>query len=176
MKNISNFVTDKMTALEAIGAVSIGLVSGLMLPQYVQRGLAKVGVPSKYTNWMTSGQYTPYLAGALTTSVAAFGLYSLKFVNMETASAIAVTGVAINALNLLANKGPLAAYLPAVGMSASLSGFGGYGYLGNHGGNHGMDMVGMGMADDDGGMFGVHQGYGNSSSNMFGSSREMNFY
>ena len=65
---------------------------------------------------MTSGQYTPYLAGALTTSVAAFGLYSLKFVNMETASAIAVTGVAINALNLLANKGPFAKYLPAVGM------------------------------------------------------------
>tara|TARA_B100000214_G_scaffold67649_1_gene45068 strand:+ start:202 stop:708 length:507 start_codon:yes stop_codon:yes gene_type:complete len=168
-----------MTALEAIGAVSIGLVSGLMLPQYVQRGLAKVGVPSKYTNWMTSGQYTPYLAGALTTSVAAFGLYSLKFVNMETASAIAVTGVAINALNLLANKGPFAKYLPAVGMSASLSGYGGYGYLGaGHEGYHmsgHMDMVGMGGQHDDG-MFGVHQGYGNSNSNMFGSSREMNFY
>ena len=110
----ASFVTDKMTALEAIGAVSIGLVSGLILPMYVQRGLARLGVPSRFTNFMTSG-YGQYLAGALTTSVAAFGLYSLKFVNIETASAIAVTGVAINALNLLANKGPFAKYLPAVG-------------------------------------------------------------
>ena len=38
------------------------------------------------------------------------------------------------------------------------------------GGKDGM----MGMNDD--GMFGVHQGYGNSNSNMFGAGREMNFY
>ena len=164
-----------MTALEAIGAVSIGLVSGLMLPGYVQRGLAKVGVGAKYTGWMTSG-YTAYLAGALTTSIAAFGLYSLKAVNLETASAIAITGTAINVMNLLATHGPLAKYIPSLSIGGSLSGFGGYGYLGNPG--HMLPHAeGMGMhAEGHDGMFGVHQGYGNSNSNMFGAGREMNFY
>ena len=116
------------------------------------------------------------------TSIAAFGLYSLKAVNLETASAIAVTGTAINVLNLLATHGPLAKYVPSLSIGGSLSGFGGYGYLGaGHEGYHmsGMHMSGhkdgmMGMNDD--GMFGVHQGYGNSNSNMFGAGREMNFY
>ena len=151
-----------------------------MLPGYVQRGLAKVGVGSKYTGWMTTG-YTAYLAGALTTSIAAFGLYSLKAINMETASAIAITGTAINVMNLLATHGPLAKYIPSLSIGGSLSGFGGYGYLGNPGhmdphgtagGHMGMHMSGM----NDDGMFGVHQGYGNSNSNMFGAGREMNFY
>lgn len=176
MKNVTKFVTDNMTGLEAIGAVSIGLVSGLMLPGYVQTGLARLGVGSKYTGWMTTG-YTKYLAGAATTSVAAFALYSMKAINFETASAIAVTGTAINALNALATYGPLAKYLPSLSVSGSLSGFGGYGYLGNHSPMHGgHDMVGMGAMDDADGMFGVHQGYGNSNSNMFGAGREMNFY
>jgi len=167
-----------MTGLEAIGAVSIGLVSGLVLPGYVQRGLAKVGVGAKYTGWMTSG-YTAYLAGALTTSVAAFGLYSLKAINMETASAIAITGTAINVMNLLATHGPLAKYIPSLSIGGSLSGFGGYGYLGNPGQMeaHGAAGAHMGMMGSDAdGMFGVHQGYGNSGSNMFGAGREMNFY
>ena len=158
-----------MTALEAIGAVGIGLVSGLMLPGYVQAGLAKLGVGSQYTGWMTTG-YTKYLAGAATTGVAAFALYSLKMVNMQTATAIAVTGTAINALNLLATTGPLARYLPSLSISGSLSGLGGYGYLGN------AHMGAMDMEPVDAGMFGVHQGYGNSNSNMFGAGREMNFY
>jgi len=162
-----------MTGLEAIGAVSIGLVSGLMLPGYVQTGLAKLGVGSKYTGWMSTG-YTKYLAGAATTSVAAFALYSMKAINLQTASAIAIAGSAINAMNLLANHGPLSKYIPTLSVSSSLSGFGGYGYLGNHTPSH--DMVGMGAMDDADGMFGVHQGYGNSNSNMFGAGREMNFY
>ena len=164
-----------MTGLEAIGAVSIGLVSGLMLPGYVQTGLAKLGIGSKYTGWMSTG-YTKYLAGAATTSVAAFALYSMKAINLQTASAIAIAGSAINAMNLLANHGPLSKYVPTLSVSSSLSGFGGYGYLGAHNAMHGgHDMVGMGAMDDDG-MFGVHQGYGNSNSNMFGAGREMNFY
>ena len=120
---------------------------------------------------MTSGKYTPYLAGAATTGVAAFALYSTKMVSFETASAIALAGTAINALNLLANQGPLAKYLPSLSIGASLNGFNGYGYLGNA--DMGMD-VGMGQVDD--GMYGVYQGYGNANNNMFGSSREMNFY
>ena len=163
-----------MTALEAIGAVSIGLVSGLMMPAYVQKGLSKLGVPSKYTSWMTNGKYTPYLAGAATTGVAAFALYSTKMVSFETASAIALAGTAINALNLLANQGPLAKYLPSLSIGASLSGLGGYGYLGNA--HMGMMDYDAGMGAHEDGMFGVHQGYGNSNSNMFGSSRDMNFY
>ena len=93
-----------------------------------------------------------------------------------------MTGTAINVLNLLATHGPLAKYVPSLSIGGSLSGFGGYGYLGaGHEGYHmsGMHMSGhkdgmMGMNDD--GMFGVHQGYGNSNSNMFGAGREMNFY
>ena len=166
-KNVSKFVTDNMTALEAVGAVSIGIVSGLMLPGYVQAGLSRLGVGSRYTGWMTTG-YTKYLAGAATTGVAAFALYSMKAINMQTATAIAVTGTAINALNLLATYGPLAKYLPSLSVSGSLSGFGGYGYLGNAGA--------MDLEPVDAGMFGVHQGYGNSNSNMFGAGREMNFY
>ena len=175
MKNVTSFVTDHMTALEAIGAVSIGLVSGLMMPSYVQKGLGKLGVNSKYTSWMTNGKYTPYLAGAATTGVAAFALYSTKMVSFETASAIALAGTAINALNLLANQGPLAKYLPSLSIGASLSGLGGYGYLGNAHDSMGM-MEYEGMSGNHDGMFGVHQGYGNSNSNMFGSGRDMNFY
>ena len=143
-----------------------------MLPGYVQRGLAKVGIGSQYTGWMTTG-YTAYLAGALTTGVAAFALYSLKAINIETATAIAVTGTAINALNFLATHGPLARYMPSLSISGSLSGFGGYGYLGNM---HRTTWAPWTWEPVDDGMFGVHQGYGNSNSNMFGAGREMNFY
>ena len=165
-----------MTALEASGAVSIGVVSGLMLPNYVQTGLAKLGVGSRYTGWMSTG-YTKYLAGALTTSTAAFALYSMKFCGKETASAIAMAGIGINALNLLANHGPLAKYLPSLSISGSLSGFGGYGYLGSFDPSTGAALSDDGSYDmlaNKG--FGMHQGYGNSSDNLFGSSREMNFY
>ena len=105
---------------------------------------------AQYTGWMTTG-YTKYLAGAATTGVAAFALYSLKAINFETATAIAVTGTAINALNFLATHGPLRNYLPSLSVSGSLSGFGSYGYLGN--------MHSMGAMDEpvDAGMFGVHQ-------------------
>ena len=107
-RNVSKFVTDKMTALEAIGAVSIGLVSGLMLPGYVQRGLAKVGVGAKYTGWMTSG-YTAYLAGALTTSIAWPSVSTrLKAINFETASRNRHHRTALQStlMNFLATHGP----------------------------------------------------------------------
>ena len=64
-----------------------------MLPGYVQRGLAKVGVGAKYTGWMTSG-YRYLLCIDHEYSLPAQD--SLKAVNLETASAIA-TGTAINA-------------------------------------------------------------------------------
>jgi hypothetical protein len=160
-KGLTKFVTDHMTALEAVGAMAVGLVAGLRLPGWVEQMVSKVS--GRSIN-LTSGAYRPYVAGAVAAAAAGYLAYTLGVVNYQTASAIALAGVAVNGLNLLASVG--VPYVPSVGLSGA--GYRPFGYLGTaHGGDDILAMKG----------FGDHQGYEDSSTAFFGSStREMNFY
>ena len=174
--NAYKWVTNHLTAFEAIVATVGGMFLGGAMPSIVQGGLSKIGVPNRYISWMTSGEYTPYLAGAATGALAAFALHSLVGVKASTASAVALGAVAIQAYRLAEAKGVFASIKSAVGL-------GGYGYLGA--GHMGMmDGGHMGMMDDsnfDGNHFGAAMTYGtmdpaNYDEALFGGSRQMNFY
>jgi len=150
-----------MTALEAVGAVAIGLVAGLKLPAWVESSVAKL--TGKTVN-LTSGSYRPYIAGAVAACGAAYLASTMLGLDYKTASAIALAGVAVNALNLLATMN--VPYVPSIGLGG--------------GGHRPFGMLGaMTAAEDPLAMtaFGDHQGYEYSNSAMFGSSsRDMNFY
>ena len=121
-----NFITQHMTALEAVASLGIGLVAGVKLPALAERAVAKVTGRSMD---LTSGWRGP-LAGAALTAALGFSLYSMKFVNYQTASTIALAGVTVGALNLANSY--LNLPLPGVALidgSAGLMGFGSY--LGN---------------------------------------------
>jgi hypothetical protein len=164
LKNAFKFVGDELTAFEGIAALALGLVSGLKLPAYIESGLMRAGVPSNYVSWMTSGSYTPYLAGAATTALLGYALMGVGVINPQTAHVIAAGGVAINALNLV---GSMTSYVPQVGLGGYTNG----GYLGNaHVG--GSDM--MAYDSFDARSFGMDA---TPASSMFGaSSRNLNFY
>ena len=143
-----NFITQHMTALEAVASLGIGLVAGVKLPALAERAVAKVTGRSMD---LTSGWRGP-LAGAALTAALGFSLYSMKFVNYQTASTIALAGVTVGALNLANSY--LNLPLPGVALidsgSAGLMGFGSY--LGN------MDEPEFGnyhMAPATGEMFGL---------------------
>ena len=166
-----------MTALEAIGAVSIGLVSGLMLPGYVQRGLAKVGV------------------GCQVHRLDDLRLHRLPrrcidhkhccFRSVQSEGNQHGNGFCNRHHRYCNQRHEHVGYPRSFGQvhpkpqhQRLPERLGGYGYLGNpgHMEPHGAAGAHMGMMGADDGMFGVHQGYGNSNSNMFGAGREMNFY
>lgn len=168
--NAYKWVTNHLTAFEAIVATVGGMFLGGAMPSIVQGGLSKIGVPNRYISWMTSGEYTPYLAGAATGALAAFALHSLVGVKASTASAVALGAVAIQAYRLAEAKGVFASIKSAVG----LGGYGGYGYL--NGGHMGM-MAEEGM--DLGNEFGAAMTYGtmgDPDGDLFGGTRQMNFY
>ena len=151
------WVGDSMTAFEAVSAAGIGMIAGLKLPAFLQSNIAKY---SGYNaSWMTSGQYTPYLAGAAATALLGYALFVLGAVNKETAMVLSVAGVAINAVNLVST---MTSYVPSVGLGGYSHGFAG-GYLGNAE----YDSL-------DAGMFGMHE---DSAGSMFGAStKNLNFY
>ena len=167
MKNAYKWVTNHLTAFEAIVATVGGMFLGGAMPGLVQSGLSRVGVPNRYINWMTSGTYTPYIAGAATGALGAFALHSLLGVKASTASAVALGAVAIQAYRLAEAQGVFSSLKNVLGL-------GGYnhGYLGNAGmyGDEGMDI---------GNEFGAAMTYGTMGQPdemLFGGSRQMNFY
>jgi len=167
MKNAYKWVTNHLTAFEAIVATVGGMFLGGAMPGLVQSGLSRVGVPSRYINWMTSGSYTPYIAGAATGALGAFALHSLLGVKASTASAVALGAVAIQAYRLAEAQGVFSSL-------KNLIGLGGYnhGYLGN------VDMMDMDMSLE-GNHFGAAMTYGTMGQPdemLFGGSRQMNFY
>ena len=171
MKNAYKWVTNHLTAFEAIVATVGGMFLGGAMPSLVQSGLSKVGVPSKYISWMTSGTYTPYLAGAATGALGAFALHTLFGVKASTASAVALGAVAIQAFRLAEAQGVFSSIRNAIGL-------GGYGYLGA--GHMGM-MDDPAMMELEGNHFGAAMTYGTMNPGMsmdefFGGSRQMNFY
>ena len=172
--NAYKWVTNHLTAFEAIVATVGGMFLGGAMPSIVQGGLSKIGVPNRYISWMTTGEYTPYLAGAATGALAAFALHSLAGVKASTASAVALGAVAIQAYRLAEAKGVFASIKSAVG----LGGYGGYGYL--NGGHMGMMDDGLGM-DLENNAFGAAMTYGTmmgdrDADDLFGGTRQMNFY
>jgi hypothetical protein len=151
------WVGDSMTAFEAISAAGIGMIAGLKLPAFLQSNIAKY--TGYNATWMTSGAYTPYLAGAAATALLGFALYGLGAINKETAMVLSVAGVAINAVNVAST---MTSYVPSVGLGGYSHGFAG-GYLGNAE----YDTL-------DAGMFGMHE---DSAGSMFGAStKNLNFY
>jgi hypothetical protein len=168
MKNAYKWMTNHLTAFEAIVATVGGMFLGGAMPGLVQSGLSRVGVPNRYINWMTSGSYTPYLAGAATGALGAFALHSLLGVKASTASAVALGAVAIQAYRLAESQGVFSSLKNLVGLG---------GYHGYLGGSHDpslMDDPLMGMND-----FGAAMTYGTMPGpidEMFGGSRQMNFY
>jgi hypothetical protein len=164
MKNAYKFMMNHMTAFEAILATVGGMAAGAYLPQLVERGLNRVGLNAP---WLTGGAYTPYISGAAVSSLLGFGLYSMKFCNMGTASAIALGGVAFQVFKLANDKGIFDKARSALGL-----GYSPIGYLGQ-----------AELYDDplESGSFGSAMTYGTYHGNedmnaMFGGSREMNFY
>jgi hypothetical protein len=155
-----NFVSDHITALEAIGAMAIGLVAGLKLPGWIEQAVSKA--TGRSVN-LTSGRFRPFITGAVCAGAAAYVAYSLNIIGYQTASAIALAGVAVNGLNLIASFN--VPYVPSVGLSGG--GYRPFGYLGSA---HD-DVLAMKG-------FGDHQGYEDSNTAFFGgsSTREMNFY
>jgi hypothetical protein len=164
MKNAYKWVTNHLTAWETIVATVGGMFLGGALPGLVQSGLNKV--TGYNATWMTSGKYSPYLAGAATGALGAFALYSIFDVKASTASAVAVGAVAIQAYRLADSMGVFSTIKSTLGL-------GGYhGYLGNAGmyADEGLDM---------GNEFGAAMTYGTMGQPdemLFGGSRQMNFY
>ena len=172
MKNAYKWVTNHLTAFEAIVATVGGMFLGGAMPGLVESGLRRVGVPGKYVSWMTQGTYTPYLAGAATGALGAFALHALFGVKASTASAVALGAVAIQAYRLADAQGVFSSIRNTLGLG---------GYSGYLGAGH------MGMMDDpmmrelEGNHFGAAMTYGTMNpgmgmDDMFGGSRQMNFY
>jgi len=97
MKKLTGFITEHMTALEAIAAVGIGLIAGVKLPALAENAVTKI--TGRSVN-LTSGWRGP-VAGAVLSAGLAGLLYQMKFLNYGTASTLAVAGVTVGMMNLL---------------------------------------------------------------------------
>jgi hypothetical protein len=96
-RKLTSFITEHMTALEAIAAVGIGMIAGVKLPAMAENAISKLS--GRSVN-LTSGWRGP-VAGAVLSAGLAGLLYQMKFLNYGTASTLAVAGVTVGALNLL---------------------------------------------------------------------------
>ena len=156
MQKLTKFVTEHMTALEAIALVGVGLIAGVKLPAFAETAVSKITGQSVN---LTTGWRGP-VAGAVLTAGFAGLLYQMKFLNYGSASTLAVAGVTVGALNLLHQQFNLP--LPGVALI--------------EGGPRG--LYGFGQADSviEEPMFGMVHENSNPLPQAFGGAREINLF
>jgi hypothetical protein len=139
---------------------------GGALPGLAQSAIQKV--TGYNATWMTSGTYTPYISGAAVGALGGFLAYSLLGVSSGTASMVAFGAAGYQLFRLASDMGVFSTIQSKLGLG------GAYGYIGNvHAGMYG-DM-------DLGNEFGAAMTYGtmspgNGLDELFGGTRQMNFY